>query len=166
LPTLGQKTKDSSLPVVLSSDGDPLAINVAFNAGVAGATTQRVILASDGPTVAQLLQIAAASRGTVTAHNTSAANAAALVTIAAPGAGLAIQLNNLFFGYSDAPTSGTLTIASAGLNSIVIPVTSGGAGFLNIPIRANVNTALTVTLSAGGTGLIGYCSAIYSTVAG
>jgi hypothetical protein len=102
----------------------------------------------------------------VTAHNTSAANAAALVTIAAPGAGLAIQLTNLFFGYSDAPTAGTLTIASAGLTSIVIPVTSGGAGFLNIPIRANVNTALTVTLSAGGTGLIGYCSAIYSTVAG
>lgn len=163
--SLGQKTKDNSLPVVLAGDGDPLAIAVAFNAGVASATTQRVILANDGPAVAQLLQIAAASRGTLTAHNTSAANAAATFTIAAPGAGLAIQICSLLFGYSANPeVAGTLTMASAGLTSIVLPITTGGAGTSNLPLRVNANTSLTVTLSAGGVGVVGNCSAIYSLV--
>jgi uncharacterized phage infection (PIP) family protein YhgE len=107
---------------------------------------------------------AATRRGTVTAHNTSAANAAASATIAAPGAGLYTQLKNIYFGYSDTPTNGVLSIAATGLTTIQIPVTAGGAGFLEMPLRLPVNTACTLLLSAGGAGITGYVSAIHQPV--
>jgi hypothetical protein len=132
---------------------------------VDGSGVTQPVSVSGGTTEVTLLQVAAAGRGTLTAHNTSSANAAATFTISAPGAGIAIQICTLFFGYSAAPTAGTLTIASTGITSIVIPVTAAGAGFLQFPVRANANQALSVTLAAGGSGVVGYCSAIYSTVA-
>jgi hypothetical protein len=100
-----------------------------------------------------------------TAHNTSAANAAATFTISAPGADQAIRLNTLYFGYSASPTNGLLTIAATGLATISIPVTSAGAAFLPIDLLAPDNTAVTVTLSAGGADVVGRCSATFSTEA-
>lgn len=131
---------------------------------VLGSTTAAnsfpVTLSTDGIAA----QIAAGSRGTLTAHNTSAANAAATFTIAAPGAGNFTQLITVFFGYNAPPANGTLTIAATGLTSIVLPVVSSGPGFLPIPLRIPVNTAVTATLSAGGSGVIGYVSAIHQPV--
>ncbi|MDJ0702793.1 MAG: hypothetical protein QNJ46_05885 [Leptolyngbyaceae cyanobacterium MO_188.B28] len=93
--------------------------------------------------------------------NTSAANTAATFTISAPGVGNFIRLKALYFGYDAPPTAGTLTISATGLTSIVIPVTSEGAGFLPMALKAPDNTAVTVTLSAGGAGVVGYVGAIY-----
>lgn len=116
----------------------------------------------DTGTATTLAQIRDRTLATATASNTSAANAAATFTIAAPGAGNYIDLAHLYFGYSAAPTAGTLTISATGLTSIVIPVTAQGAGFLPMPIRIPVNTACTVTLAAGGSGVVGRVNASYA----
>lgn len=107
-------------------------------------------------------QIRDRTLATATASNTSAANAAATFTIAAPGAGNYIDLAHLYFGYSAAPTAGTLTISATGLTSIVVPVTAAGTGFLPMPLRIPVNTACTVTLAAGGSGVVGIVNASYA----
>lgn len=103
-------------------------------------------------------------RGDQVAANTSAANAAATFTIGAPGAGTYIQLVRVYFGYDESPSAGLLTIDASTLTNIVIPVTSSGAGELDVPLRGAVNQALSVTLSAGGTGVVGYVAAVYRTV--
>lgn len=103
-------------------------------------------------------------RGDVVAANTSSANAAATFTIAAPGPDTYIQLVRVFFGYGSDPTGGLLTVDAAGLTNIVIPVTASGAGEIDIPLRGAVNSAISVTLAAGGSGVVGYVAAIYRTV--
>jgi hypothetical protein len=131
-------------------------------------TGQRIIAPVDARGIGSKdfdgLQVAASSRGTATASNTSAANAAATFTIAAPGAGNFIQLIGIHFGYRATPTNGLLTIAATGLSTITLPVVSAGAGFLPMPLRIPANTACTITLSAGGSGVIGDVSSIHQTV--
>ncbi len=106
-----------------------------------------------------------AGKGDLIASATSAPNAAATATIFNPGAGNSIHLVNIYFGYRSAPTNGLLTIAATGLNTITIPVTAAGAGFLPIPLKIPTNTSVTITLSAGGSGVIGDVGAIYQIVA-
>jgi hypothetical protein len=96
--------------------------------------------------------------------NTSAANAAAVITVPSPGAGLSLQLNQLTFSYSAAPTNALLTIQQGGTTIHETAITSAGAGPTIAGYKLTANTALTITLSAGGAGVIGRVSASVATV--
>ena len=96
--------------------------------------------------------------------NTSTANAAAVITISAPGAGLCLQLNQLTFSYSGAPTNGLLTIQQGSTVIHETAITAAGAGPLVGGYKLGANTAMTITLAAGGSGVVGRVSASVSTV--
>lgn len=88
-------------------------------------------------------------------NNTSNANAAAVITVPAPGAGLALQLNQLSFSYSGAPTNGLLTIQQGAAIAHRLTITSSGAGPVITGVKITANTAMTITLAAGGAGIVG-----------
>lgn len=96
--------------------------------------------------------------------NTSAANAAAVLVIPAPGAGLSLQLNQLIFGYNNDPTNGLLTVQQGATVIQSVPVTSKGTGPIVVGVKLATNTALTITLSAGGAGVVGSINASVSVV--
>lgn len=102
---------------------------------------------------------------TFTAHATAFdENLDAVLTIPAPPSDTRILIKTVYFGYSAEPTAGTLTIAPNLLPSMVIPVTSPGAGFLEMPLAVPSKQPITFTLSAGGVGVTGYVSCIYTVV--
>ncbi len=92
-----------------------------------------------------------------TANTISATNAAATITYAAAGAGVSHLIDGtIAFSYSGTPaTTGTLSITDNGVTVLSVDVVSGGAGFLPIKLRGTTNTALVVSLSAGGAGIVG-----------
>jgi hypothetical protein len=93
--------------------------------------------------------------------NAPAGNTAAVITYAAAGAGKVNCLGGVYWSYNATPTNGNLQIAD-GANVIVnIDITAAGAGFLPFtpPKKGSVNTALTITLAAGGAGVSGKINA-------
>ena len=88
-----------------------------------------------------------------------ASNTAAVVTKAAPGAGLFNVIGGVYWSYDGAPTGGSLKIEDvSGTIVLEVDITADGPGFLPFspPIRnAAANTALIVTLAAGGSGVTG-----------
>lgn len=159
-----------SLPAGTNNIGDVdvLTLPAAYNAGAADAQTLRTISASDDPVVANqaiIIALLRTLRGSTPAHNTSSANAIATFTISAPGASNYTQIVDIDFGYSATPATGTtLTISATGMTTKVFPITSSGPGIAKYSIRVPINTAVTFLLSAGGTGVIGYCGCTYNTV--
>jgi hypothetical protein len=89
-------------------------------------------------------------------HSAPAANNAAVVTLAAPGAGRSNVVASVEWSYSAAPTGGQLTIAN-GISTWTVYVTDGGPGFFRWepPKRYADNRAVTVTLAAGGAAVSG-----------
>ncbi len=87
------------------------------------------------------------------------ANTAAVITVAAPGAGQRLQVNQIEFSYNAAPTNGTLTIQQGATTIKTLFITAAGAGPVITGIRLVANTALTITLSAGGAGVTGSVNA-------
>lgn len=91
------------------------------------------------------------------AHVTAAANTAVVATFAAV-AGQTHRLTLLVVSYSAAPTGGRVTVADGGTTVLDVDVT--GAGVLVVPlpsggVKGSVNTAMTVTLAAGGVAVVG-----------
>ena len=87
-----------------------------------------------------------------------AANTAAVVTMAAGGAGVSNILAAIYWSYNAAPTGGNLKIENgAGSTVLSVDVTAAGPGFLQFdpPLRGTANTALVVTLAAGGEAATG-----------
>lgn len=89
-------------------------------------------------------------------------NAACVVTLAADSQAR-WHIGGLAFGYSAAPTGGLLTI-SDGTTSFSIPITSAGYGWHNFPtgLTFSKNKAVTITLAAGGSGVVGYLAVLDS----
>jgi len=89
-------------------------------------------------------------------HAISGNNILLTLTIAAPGrADLRNAFNYIHWSYDGAPTDGTLTITSGDLTETMF-ITSGGVGFLPFEgVAFAENTVVTVTLSAGGSGVSG-----------
>jgi hypothetical protein len=96
--------------------------------------------------------------------NTSAANTAAVITIASPGAGLSLQLNQLTFSYSAAPTNGLLTVQQGGTTIYQAAVSAAGVGPVVTGIKLAADTGMAITLSAGGANVIGHINASVTTV--
>jgi hypothetical protein len=107
------------------------------------------------------LPIARVPRTLAATNYATATNASAIVTYAAV-AGQSNVISGIAFSYSGTPVGGSLTIADGATTVFSIDVISGGAGFIpfNPPVRGTTNTALTITLSGGGAGVVGKVSVL------
>ena len=180
--SLGQKTKAASLPVTLASDEDAIAIA----SGPTGVNTLRVqgmdakatpptgrpVLVAGEDTDGDVRHFKLGTNGNMrvdidtplgkdalTAHvHQPAANTAAVVTLAAPGAGVRNVLGMILFGYDGDPTGGSITVEDGVGNTVAYaPVTAGGPGPINFtpPLKGDDNGAVIITLAAGGAGVTG-----------
>jgi hypothetical protein len=85
-----------------------------------------------------------------------AANTNAVVTYAA-APNVAHSIDSITWSYDAAPTGGRLTITDGGVTVFDIEITAGGPGFFSFPggIRGSENSALVITLAAGGAAVEG-----------
>lgn len=91
------------------------------------------------------------------ANYATASNAAAVVTVAA-AATKCHAISGLAWSYSGSPTGGTVKIEDgSGTTVFSLDITAAGPGsvLFGKPMRGTVNTALIVTLAAGGGGVVG-----------
>jgi hypothetical protein len=136
----------ASAPSVVSA-GD--RVNAYFD------TAGRQVVKLDAPHPA-----VAGSTGDVHAPSS---NAAAVVTYAAAGAGVAHAISGMAWSYDLDPTGGSLKIEDgAGSTVFHVAVTSKGPGFFVFPQpkKGSANTALIITLAAGGSGVTGKVNAL------
>ncbi len=94
------------------------------------------------------------------AHAPSA-NTAAVVTYTAGGAGWSHVISGVAWSYSGTPTGGNLKIEDgSGVTVFTMDITVAGAGFIpfNPPKKGTANTAMIITLAAGGAGVSGKVS--------
>ncbi len=115
------------------------------------------ILAANGGT---LPTTTGASKAGSAGDTATATNATATITYAAPGAGLYNTISGVWWSLSAAPTTTpvTLTVSDNGVPVYVIDIIVGGAGGFSFGknLRTSaVNTPITITLTAGGVGIVG-----------
>ncbi len=92
---------------------------------------------------------------------TSSANAAAVITYPAQGAGATNIIYGIAFSYSAAPTNGTLKVEDGSGNVVfgpIVPTAGAGPIYFNPGLVGSGNTAMIITLSAGGSGVVGHIS--------
>ncbi len=101
------------------------------------------------------------NRRTTADITTPAANLAATITYAAAGAGRAHVLHQLDASYSAAPTGGRLTVQNGATTIFDVDINAAGPQrfVFDPPILGSANSALTITLAAGGTGISGKLNA-------
>jgi len=90
--------------------------------------------------------------------NEPAANTAAVVTLVAGGAGVSNVLGLVVWSYDLLTVAGTLTIEDGGGTTVLkIDIPESGPGFLpfNPGLMGTANTAMIITLAAGGAGVSG-----------
>jgi hypothetical protein len=94
-----------------------------------------------------------------------AANTAAVVTLAAPGAGRQHRVWNIYWSYDVNPTAGGLTITDGGDTVFSIAITKSGPGYVRYPQagEGGPNAAVVVTLAAGGAGVTGKVNVLSDT---
>lgn len=123
-------------------------------------TTQALRAVSNGTDL--VVQHGRTPQSSVAGNTASGTNANAVVTKAAPGSTLTNVLAGIYWSYSAAPTGGGLKIEDVAANiTLNIDIIAGGPGFYPFdPPMKNValNTALIVTLLAGGSGVVGKVS--------
>jgi hypothetical protein len=96
-------------------------------------------------------------------NNTPATNTNAVITYAAAGAGQVNVISGVAWSYSAAPTGGRLKIEDGSGNIVFdIDITAAGPGFIPFrpPKKGTANTALILTLYAGGSGVQGKVNAL------
>ncbi len=94
--------------------------------------------------------------GSISNDFASATNATATITLSAPGIGKRLWIKQVWWSFSAAPAAtATLTITrEAGTCSF--DITEKGPGFLPVDLTCGVNEGgVTISLSAGGTGVVG-----------
>lgn len=93
-----------------------------------------------------------------------AANAAATKTVAAV-AGKRHVIHQIAWSYDATPTGGNLKIENgSGTTLFSFDIITGGPGVINFnPKKCSVNTAMIVTLAAGGSGVTGKVNFDYTT---
>jgi hypothetical protein len=93
-----------------------------------------------------------------TSDTANATHSAATITYAAAGAGKVNVISGLYWSFSGTPAAATNLQISDGSNVIFsIDITAAGAGFIpfNPPKKGTANTAMTITLADGGSGIVG-----------
>lgn len=92
-------------------------------------------------------------------HHAPAANTAAVVTIAADASRPNI-VSQVFYSYSAAPTGGSLIITDGGTEVFKQHITAAGPGQVDFvpPLKGASNSAVVVTIAAGGGVITGTCT--------
>ncbi|MGV3720084.1 MAG: hypothetical protein ACO1SX_04160 [Actinomycetota bacterium] len=133
----------------------PSAVSAGDRVNAYFDTVGRQVVKVDAPAGSVL-----ASTGDVHAPS---ANTAAVVTYAAAGAGVANVISGVAWSYDGDPTGGSLMIENgAGSTVFHVAVTSKGPGFFVFPQpkKGSANTAMIITLAAGGSGVTGKVNAL------
>lgn len=104
--------------------------------------------------------IAPAMMGLAAHVNAPAVNTAAVVTLAAAGVGIQNVLHSIHWGFSAAPAAGTTLIVEDGAGTTIFTTYISAAGpgfeqFIKGGRAGTANTAMIVTLAAGGAGVSG-----------
>jgi hypothetical protein len=99
--------------------------------------------------------------GSASDVNAPSSNTAAVVTYAAAGANVAHCVGQITWSYNGAPTGGNLKVEDGSGNVIFsMDITAAGPGQATFspPKKGTANTAMIVTLAAGGSGVSGKLS--------
>lgn len=90
-----------------------------------------------------------------------ASNTAAVITYAADSRGAHV-ISGVAWSYDADPTGGSLTITDGGSAIFKVAITNKGPGFIpfEVPKKATSNSALVITLAAGGSGITGVVNAL------
>lgn len=104
--------------------------------------------------------VAPAAMGLAAQMNVPAVNVAAVVTLAAAGVGVQNVLHSIHWGFSAAPAAGTTLIVEDGAGTTIFTTYISAAGpgfeqFIKGGRAGTANTAMIVTLAAGGAGVFG-----------
>lgn len=88
------------------------------------------------------------------------ATAAANTSVALTFAALADRCHVIFridWSYDGSPTGGSLTITDGGTDMLVLAITAAGPDSIEFdpPKKAKLNSAVVITLAAGGAGVVG-----------
>ena len=116
------------------------------------------VLGGTGFTVKALEASRAASTSDVHAPSS---NTAAVVTYSAAGAGVAHVIGGIAWSYNGTPTGGNLKVEDgSGTTVFTVDITAAGPGcfMFSRPKKGTANTAMIVTLAAGGSGVTGKVS--------
>lgn len=125
------------------------------NASGGGGSSSSSVTIASGQVLTTLEQSRSASSANV---HIPASNTASIVTISAAGSGVSNIIGGVAWSYSSPPASGNLKIEDGvGTTVFSIDITSAGPGFIPFarPMKGASNTALVVTLAAGGAGVLG-----------
>jgi hypothetical protein len=87
--------------------------------------------------------------------DTPASNTAAVVTLAAVDAFTRHLIHRVAWSYNGDPTGGRLTISDGGTTFFDVDITKSGPGSLHFSTPCGFNSAVVVTLAAGGGGITG-----------
>lgn len=140
-------------------DTDPMVVSGTFDQGTPGATAWPVKPQQGGSdlSTSNPLPTLEASRSVASANYVTATNAAAVLTYAAAGSGVSHVIGGLVFSYSGTPTGGSLTITDGGTTVFSVDITASGPGPIVFPrpMKFAANSAVVVTLAAGGSGVVG-----------
>ena len=100
-------------------------------------------------------QVGARARASTNDVNAPASNTAAVITYSA-NAISAHYIEGLYWSYSGAPAAGNLKIEDgSGTTVFSLDITAAGPGFLPLEKLGTPNTAMIITLAAGGVGISG-----------
>ena len=99
------------------------------------------------------------------AKHLPASNADAVITIAAELMRRHI-IHKLIWSYSSDPTGGKIVATDGGVSKCDFDITSKGAGSINLNLTGSVNSAIVITLTAGGAGITGKIYAEYNSEVG
>lgn len=130
-----------------------------------GAVGHKVIGASQYGRVAAAgdIPVQAATQVAVGHSVISGANAIGTLSLASAGALKSNYIGGISVGYSAAPTSANPIVTISDGANVVFAMAMPGAGPYPFTFpkakRGTVNTAMSVTLSAGGVGIFGYINA-------
>ena len=92
-------------------------------------------------------------------YATAAADTAVTITLAA-GTLKEHRVHGIIWSYDADPTGGALTIADDVGNNMSVDITTGGPGFLPLPVLSTEGDAVTITLAAGGGTVVGKLTVI------
>jgi hypothetical protein len=146
--------------VIARTEGNPEALTTVLSSRaylVSNVNTNKVGTSLDQRYLAwdyrEVLNLPVSSGDYATGTNT-----AAVITLSAAGAGRNHTLTGMSYGYSSAPTSGSIKIEDGSGNVVFrAPVTLAGQQTINFfpPKIGSQNTPMIITLAAGGSGVVG-----------
>ena len=146
-----------------ADSGNPLKIGGKGLAAIPGAVsdTNRVNAYFDRS--GRLMVLPGSQPANAANKHEPASNTAAVITYAAGGAGVSHVISGVAWSYNDDPTGGNLKIEDgSGTTVFSVDITAAGPGFFVFPepLRGTANTALIITLAAGGASVTGKVNAL------